>query len=473
MQPAPKAIGDGSQVELRFAIQEGPQILIDHVLVVGNERTRRETILREVQLKSGQPLSQQEEDATRARLSALGLFRRVDITYLQLPGEPHHRDVVITVDEAPVTTIGYGGGVEGGKRLVRSSETSDAVEEFQIAPRGFFEVSRRNLFGKDRTVNLFTSVSFRPKALGARPVTIEELTEDGGYGFNEYNVRVTYGERRLLGTDADATISAGVEQGVRSSFDFNRRGANAMVARRVTRTVFITARYGIDHTKLLNIKSDLAAQPEIDRLFPQVRLSSVSAALIRDTRDDSFDPTTGSLVGTDAELAARSIGSEVGFFKVFTQGFLFRRLPRSNSTVLAMAARVGLATGFPREVTVNGETVLVDDIPASERFYAGGDTTVRGFVYRAAGHARDDRPFGFPTGRARSGRVERRAAYPRPRRARGGRLSRRGQRVSDGRRHGPHPASGGGRIRIPLPIAAWPNPRRPGFQARSSNPSDG
>ena len=67
MQPAPKAIGDGSKVELGFAIHEGPQILIDHVLIVGNQRTSRDTILREVQLKSGQPLSQQQEDETRTQ----------------------------------------------------------------------------------------------------------------------------------------------------------------------------------------------------------------------------------------------------------------------------------------------------------------------------------------------------------------------------------------------------------------------
>ena len=93
-------------------------------------RTRTETIAREVQLKSGQPLSQQQEDDTRTRITALGLFRRVDISYLQLPGDEINRDVVITVEEAPVTTIGYGGGMEGGRRLTRSSETGDAVERF-------------------------------------------------------------------------------------------------------------------------------------------------------------------------------------------------------------------------------------------------------------------------------------------------------------------------------------------------------
>jgi outer membrane protein assembly complex protein YaeT len=398
VRSVPRALADGAKVELTYVIQEGLQILIDHVLIVGNRRTSRETILREVQLRSGEPLSQQHEDETRARLTALGLFRRVDISYMQLPGEPTRRDVVITVDEAPVTTISYGGGLEGGKRLVRSTETTEAVEEFQFAPRGFFQVSRRNLFGKDRSLDLFTRVSFRPKGVSVTPnAPIGQVVDEGGYGFNEYLTRLTFAERRILGTDADAILSAFVEQGVRSSFDFNRRGASALLTRRLSRTVTVGARYGIDHTKLLNIKSNFAAQPEIDRLFPQVRLSSVASSVIRDTRNDLLEPNTGSLVGADAELAARRLGSEVGFLKTFLQGFTFHRLPRS-STVLALGARVGLATGFARAVTRNGQVILVDDLPASERFFAGGDTTVRGFALDRLGTPETIDQDGFPRG---------------------------------------------------------------------------
>ena len=400
VRPEPKAIGDGSLVDMQFTIHEGPQILIDHVLIVGNDRTQRETIFREVQLKSGQPISQQQEDETRTNLASLGLFRRVDISYLQLQDDQLHRDVVITVEEAHVTTIGYGGGLEGGKRLVRSSETSEAIEEFQVAPRGFFEVSRRNLFGKDRSLNLFTRVSFRPKGVSTSPNAANQATDVGGYGFNEYLARVTYGARRILGTDADATISAWVEQAVRSSFDFNRRGAVATMTRLVSRTLAVSGHYTIDHTRLLNIKSNFAAQPEIDRLFPQVRLSSVSSSLIRDTRTDPIEPNSGSLIGADAELAARRIGSQVGFFKTFLQGFTYRQLPGSSNVVAVLGARVGLAAGFPRIVIQEGQagTIVVDDLPASERFYAGGDTTVRGFSLDRLGTPDTIDQAGFPKG---------------------------------------------------------------------------
>jgi outer membrane protein assembly complex protein YaeT len=395
IQPDPRLATDGAGVNLRFVIHEGPQILIDHVLIVGNVRTRTATIAREVQLKSGQPLSQQQEDLTRTRLAELGLFRRVDISYLQVPGDLTHRDVIITVEEAAVTTIDYGGGLEGGKRTARSEETGLAVEEFQVAPRGFFQVTRRNLFGKDRSLSLFTRASFRPE--DTTTDTPVQPSESGGYGFNEYLARLTYGERRIWNTDADGSVSAAVEQAVRSSFSFNRRSASATIARRISRTLAVSGRYGIDYTRLLNIKPTFAARPEIDRLFPQVRLSSVSSAVIRDTRNDSIEPNTGSLVGLDAELAARNIGSEVGFVKTFLQGFTYREVGRS---VAVFGGRLGLATGFRRQVIAPGQTepTVVDDLPASERFYAGGDTTVRGFATERLGTTATIDPAGFPKG---------------------------------------------------------------------------
>jgi outer membrane protein insertion porin family len=388
IQPQPTLAADKAGVDLKFVIREGQQILIDHILIVGNRRTRRDVIAAEIQLKSGQPLSQQDEDETRARITALGLFRRVDISYLQLPGNQNHRDVIITLEEGPVNTIGYGGGLEGGKRVVPAPNGSgDAEEVFQVAPRGFFEVSRRNLFGKDRTLNLFTRVSFSPA---------NEVTGGGGYGFNEYLTRLTYAERRVFHTGADGTLSAGIEQARRPSFDFNRRGANVTIGRRITRTIAIDGRYGIDHTELLRVKSDELNQQDIDRLFPQVRLSSVSASLIRNTRSDAIDPSAGSLIGLDGEVAARAIGSEVGFFKTFLQAFTYRQLG-TPKIVGAFGARVGLATGFPRLVLEPGQTepTIVDDLPASERYYAGGDTTVRGFALDRLGPLDPD---GFPLG---------------------------------------------------------------------------
>src|SRR5205814_945279 len=80
----------------------------------------------------------------------------------------------------------------------------------------------------------------------------------------------------------------------------------------------------------------------------------------------------------------------------------YRRLP-GHGVVAAFGARAGLATGFPRTiVTVTPEgvttTQTVDDLPANERFFAGGETTVRGFTLDRLGRPDTIDDHGFPKG---------------------------------------------------------------------------
>ena len=158
---------NGTRVDVAFAIREGPQVFVDHVLIVGNVRTSTETIERELQVKPGDPFSLGAINESQRRLTALGLFRRARITELR-HGDETTRDLLVTVEEAPPTTIGYGGGVEGRLRRRRSRRrTASAAEQFEFAPRAFFEIGRRNLFGKNRSVNFFTSVSLHHAARDA------------------------------------------------------------------------------------------------------------------------------------------------------------------------------------------------------------------------------------------------------------------------------------------------------------------
>ena len=179
VSPTLKVSDDRSRVDLVFAIQEGSQTIVDHILIVGNRNTDAGVILRELQFRPGQPFGLQDQFESRRRLSALGLFRRVSITELA-HGSSNEHDVLVTVEEAPATSIGYGGGVEGYTRL-RSDAGGQAEEQFAFAPRGFFDIGRRNLFGANRSVNLYTRVSLRPKDPPENPE--EDAT---GIGFSEY-----------------------------------------------------------------------------------------------------------------------------------------------------------------------------------------------------------------------------------------------------------------------------------------------
>src|SRR4029077_3092029 len=99
-----------------------------------------------LRIKPGDPLGLGAVSDGQRRLTELGLFRRVRITEVA-HGEEARRDLLVTVEEAPPTTIGYGGGVEAAERIRTDEASGAAVQHLEFAPRAFFEVGRRNLFG--------------------------------------------------------------------------------------------------------------------------------------------------------------------------------------------------------------------------------------------------------------------------------------------------------------------------------------
>lgn len=390
--------GDRTGARVRFAIREGPQILVDHILVVGNNHIGDATIRRELVLESGKPLGIEAINESQRRLAALGLFRRVTISELQ-HGADNLRDVLVTVEESPSKSLGYGGGVEFQK-----------VETAEFAPRGFIEFGRRNLWGKNRSINLFSRVSLRrrtetvysPETGAASDVTQHSL---------EYRVLGTYREPKFMGRTADLQMTVGFEQGSRTSFSFRHRAARAALSQRFGPVWSVVGQYSIQYNNIFEDRINPVDRPLIDRLFPQVRIGSIAVSTARNTRDDVFDPGRGSLISLSGEAALRALGSEVGFAKTFLQGFIYRKMPTARRLVLAGGARLGLGTGFPRDVPLtdsNGDPILgpdgqplttrVRDLVASERFFAGGDTTVRGFQLDRLGRPetfdRDGTPIG-------------------------------------------------------------------------------
>jgi len=383
---------DRAQADPTFTVREGARVLVEDILISGNVRTSSEIILRELLLKRGDPLSLAAEQESQRRLAALQLFRRApQITELR-HGDESRRDLLITVEEVAPTTLGEGGGVEGRLRVVPASENGPAVQKFEIAPRAFIDFGRRNLFGKNRTLNLFASGSLHPSDTSSASTV--------GAGLPEYRLLATFHEPRIGGTLLDGVLTGTIEQQIRSSFNFAQRGVTAQISKRVARAVSLSAAYQLQATHVLDNNVPEDQQPLFDRVFANVRLSSFGVTGAYDTRDDPVDPTVGEYFSAFGQVAARSIGSEVGFIKTFFEGKFVRTVPHSRGTVFVGNARLGLASGFPREVGVddNGQPITSRDLPEPERFFAGGDTTVRGFALDTLGTPETISPEGFPIG---------------------------------------------------------------------------
>ena len=383
-----------TQADVTYAIVEGPQAIVEHIIIVGNDKTKTETILEELEFQEGGPLGRAAQDNSRTRLARLGLFRQVTFTVLNHATDAR-RDVLIEIQEADRTTFGYSFGVEGALRARPTGPGGSAEDHLELAPRGAFEIGRRNLFGTNRSVNLFARVSLRSTDVRTDDTTTGDDQTESNLGFNEYRVVGSFREPRFLSGRSELLLTGIVEQAIRTTFNFSRRIARAEVATSLTPAVSLTGRYTFERTKLFD---EIFAPDEkpllIDKLFPEVRLSKFAGSLIYDTRDDLLDPNTGTSFLVDTDVAMRAVGSEVGFVRTFAQAYFYRQLPVRRRTIVALGARLGAARGFERVK----EDQLVSDLPASERFFAGGDSTVRGFSLDRLVGEDTVSPTGFPLG---------------------------------------------------------------------------
>ena len=110
-------------------------------------------------------------------------------------------------------------------------------------------MGRRNLWGKNRSVSVFSRASLRRE-----PGDLED-PDPGGYGIYEYRVLGLYREPRAFGWNADAVVTGVIEQAIRSSFSYRRRGVTADLTRRLSPHVTVGTRYSYGYTDVYEDRS--------------------------------------------------------------------------------------------------------------------------------------------------------------------------------------------------------------------------
>lgn len=321
---------DRSTVAVRLRVAPGARTEVGHVVIGGLSRTREQVVRRELLVKPGEPLGLGRLLESQRRLQGLGLFESVSIGELD-PEAPERRSVQVTLREGPRTTVSYGLGYAERDLL-----------------RGSVEVTRRNLGGLDRSLTGFVRASF----LGSR-------------------VLASYREPYLLGRKQELYLTAFREEEDREAFDFIRYGGIAQTARKLCQDWSLILRGSYQRTSVFNVEVDLS---EVDRQFRNSTTAGPSASLVKDTRDDLLDPRRGHFLGADLQLSSDVLGGD-SFVKGFVQASAFERL--TARATLALSGRLGLARTF--------RTAVATRLPLPERFFAGGDNSIRGFETDRAG----------------------------------------------------------------------------------------
>lgn len=320
---------DGDRADIVLTVRPGRRDIVDRIVIAGLEKTREEVVRREIVLTEGKPLGLQALLESQRRLSALGLFRAIQIDETEADAEGR-RNVVVRVREASATSVAYGAGYGERDKL-----------RFSV------EVTRRNLAGMNRTLSTFARWSFQTNRFLA-----------------------TYREPYLRGKKQDLFLSLYREEEERDSFSFRRYGASSQTALALGKQWSAILRYSFQQTDAFRV---LVPLDEVDRRFQSSTFSGPSVSFVKDSRDDALDPSSGHFIGMDNQLSLGALGGD-SFVKTFLQaGGYYRLGPR---TVLATAGRLGLGRAF-------GESGL--RLPLADRFFAGGDYSLRGYRLDTAG----------------------------------------------------------------------------------------
>jgi outer membrane protein insertion porin family len=321
---------EGGPADVVLRVEPGPRTQVDHIVISGLQATREKVVRRELALEEGGALGVQKVLESQRRLGSLGIFQKVSLTEMD-PESSSARSVVVMADEGPRTTVSYGIGYAEHERLRFSTE-----------------VTRRNLWGLDRSITAFARISFR----GSR-------------------LETTFREPYLFGRRRELFVTAFREEEDRDAFDFVRYGGLLQTGRTLSPSWSVILRYAYQETSIFNIEVPL---DEVDRQFRSTTFSGPSASVVNDTRDDPLDPHRGRFIGADVQLSHEVLGGD-SFMKGFLQAATYQRV--AARTVLAVSGRLGLGRTFGFDEPLR--------LPLPDRFFAGGDYSLRGFATDLAG----------------------------------------------------------------------------------------
>lgn len=365
----------GTNADVKFEIEPGPQARVRTVIAVGQVRTVEDVILAQATMKEGEPLDAESLYSTQANLQALNIFRTVEVEMLA-PDRPEElKTVIIRVKERPRATLDPSFGyffADGARVAVEGSVPNIGGRAITLTGRG--------------QLNLFF---FSYPAL-TRQIDLSglELWQQLGGRLN-----ASLDAPSLLPGQIGLRLDAVLERVFRPQFRFTRVAGgptanwshtfdNVPLIDWLKPKLSLALQYEVEWSSVERVGSALTAVPptsladqeRLRFLFGTYALHSVRFAPALDLRDNALVPHKGLLVQGSSELtgALSAIDDQgnrvtVNFFKL--AGQVTGYIPFGKRVVLALSARGGKIFPLqPGSVT-----------PPVRRFFLGGSTSVRGF----------------------------------------------------------------------------------------------
>ena len=323
-------------VGFTIMVDPGRRVYVRRINIVGNTKTRDEVVRREMRQLEGAYYDGQRLQLSRSRIERLGYFSETDLETEPVAGTSDQVDVTVKVKERPTGSLMMGVGFSNVDRFILSAS-----------------ISQQNLFGTGKSLSVSVN-SGQVNRIFAISYTDPYFTVNGvSQGYDIYDRRFD-SSRLTLGRYRTDTRGSGIRFGYPVSE--HDRINFGLAAEQVGITVF-----------------DDSPQRFIDfvRLFGDAPNSVItSAGWIHDTRDSAIWPTKGTVQRISGERTLDQF--DLHYYKTSYQGTWFTS-PTRNLTFM-LNTEYGYASGYGG-----------DPLPFFKAFYAGGPTSVRGFMQSSLG----------------------------------------------------------------------------------------
>lgn len=312
-------------VDVTVAIEPGSKAMFGRTDLEGLDNVKAEYVQRQIKWKEGEAYDQRKVDDTRRALVRTGLFDSVRI------GQPVAEKAVI---EQPVPMA-----VELDEALQRSFGGSvEYATDTGLGGTLFWE--HRNVLGGAERLNITAEGSEARRALRAK-----------------------FGKPHFPGAPDTFNVTSEAKDEELDAYD----------ARGVSTTVGVTRDFG------RGLSATLGLGGEVTRITDNADtetfyLLSLPAQLTYDKSDAPLDPSRGWRL-TFGYTPYYDLGGQSGLFHRVQSSIAAYFPVIEEQKRLVLAARLSVGTLFGTAVT---------DVPAPQRFYAGGGA-LRGYAYQLAG----------------------------------------------------------------------------------------
>jgi outer membrane protein insertion porin family len=357
---------DPHKVDVTYSITEKQPVQVNEVLLLGNKQTRASLMKQTTNISPETPLSGGALLTSESELHDLGVFDWESVEPRRPITDQNNEDVLVKVHEAGNKEVTYGFGLEVARRggslpsgtiplpnlppVAGGAPNFTAAEKTFVSPRGSIGFTRYNVRGLAETASI--------SALLARL---------------DQRALATYAQPHFRGSSWSSLYSASIERTTENpTFEARLAEGSWQLEKPLNKnkTRRIQLRYRFRRTVLSNLLIPGLVLPEDQRL----RLSTLSATWIRDTRDKPLDASRGFYQTLDLGITPKALGSNANFARFLGQSSYYKPF---GKTVWANRITLGLAKAFGS-----------GDVPTSERFFSGGETTLRGFPINGAGPQR-------------------------------------------------------------------------------------